>query len=302
MEAVKRRLGIELSLFLQTLREVCRFKSPPFFWCLTMGSILPAWLLACGTLYFWGEAQGNYSKYFEENMPGTFLSTLLLLTSGLVCSINARNLTPQAKKKFLTLFIGMQVLGMLVIGGIYILDLIDHPDKKIYSFQSARAGEITLWVWGGLLAGLFFVLWRLTPRFAHFWLLMSCLLCFAGLDDLLMFHERAAKALSNFLHLPKGENYWLRIHMNDILALAYAPVAALVWFVHRRHVVSLPWMLRTLILASLFFAGTSYFDFGHAGAFREESLKIGTGALILGSFLIAYHEMRLLKSEKVNES
>ncbi|MBX7157356.1 MAG: hypothetical protein K1X66_03115 [Verrucomicrobiae bacterium] len=292
---MKRRIGVEFLFLRQTFKAILQIESPPVFWRLIIGFIFPAWLLACGTLYFWGEAQGNYSKYFEENMPGTFLSTALLLASSLICSVIARSLIPQNRKKIFTFFVVIQILGMLVIGSIYTFDLIDSPDQKIYSFHDGRIGEVILWIFWSLLLGLMFIMWPMSSSFARFWLLMSLLLGFAGLDDLLMFHERIAKMISNFLHLPKGQNYWLRIHMNDILALAYAPVAALVWFRYRRDVARLCWMLRTLALASIFFLGSSYFDFGHAGAFREESLKIGTGALILGSFLIAYHEIKLLK-------
>lgn len=278
-------------------RNLMRPGPPPRMWVGTHAVLLVSWFALCAACYLAGEARGNYHMYFEENTPGTFGSTGLLATAGLVSVMLASRVvlrgggSPVGAVLLRALLVALMA-GLGLVFSIYLFDVYGYPDPAIHFFRDGRSGSDILWLLFGGAAALILASWPWLGRtpLARFWLLFGAMLCFAALDDLLMFHEHMGKVIANWLDLPRGQGNWWRRHMNDFLAAGYWPVIALLAFLHRRELARLKWMIYSLALASLAYAASVFCDFSHLGAFKEESLKLLAGTLILGAMLEAYRE------------
>lgn len=234
-------------------------------------------------------------RLFREGRIGTFLSVAYLTSDAIVCAFVCRAIArhgeqwPRVKPPLvaytwaLCLTIGAAV-AMFWAGATF-------HDRNHFYFSGRRLG----WLFWGLVivaaaAGTAACYRLKTCRSTRFWLLFSGLLGWIALDDLLMFHENAAKWINQtLLHLP--ERHPIAVHTNDALVGCYGLIAIALAWAYRSRLVHLPWMIFTMTLGSVFFIGTVWTDFAEAPEWQEECLKILAGATILAALITAWLEV-----------
>jgi len=276
------------------LWRTCRAPGrPPRKWgwltLLIVGSCLVtlASLLASTHPFYW-------ARLFREGRVGTFLSVGYLAVDGLVCLLVCHAVLQRSEswpRAALLRFAG--ALAFVVVGAIVMFWAgSELHDRNRYYFSSQRLGR---WFWGAVVttAALGIHAWRQMHhcRPGRFWLTFGSLLCWMALDDLLMWHERAADNVNRtLLHLP--ETHPFAAHLNDAFVACYGLVALALGWSNRYQLVRLPWMIFTMSFAGLCFIGTVAADFGDWSEWVEESLKILAGATILTALLTAWLEVR----------
>jgi hypothetical protein len=122
----------------------------------------------------------------------------------------------------------------------------------------------------------------------RFWLVSCGLFALAGCDDLFRIHEK----LDLWLHRLGGadRDNPLTDHLDDALVALYPLAALVLWYRHRQHVLSFPWMVLTMAAAFAAFAAMAVLDWAERFKTVEESLKLIAGVLILLGLLCAYAE------------
>ena len=233
----------------------------------------------------------NY--YFGEGRIGTYLSfSYLLFSSGICFAITRKLMIYHAVSiKWRGLFKGF--MGLLIF---YFVTMMfywflgeERHEKDSYYFCHGRAAWYITWVIFILGAILVITLWRQMKvvSFARFWLGFGLLVYYTALDDVFKFHERNGRYVAmKWFGLPR--EHWLTHDFNDWFIVSYGVIAAALFLIYRKYLMSLPWMIWGLIVAFVCFVGTVIWDMTHWAAWFEETLKLSGGVFILIALLGAY--------------
>ena len=127
--------------------------------------------------------------------------------------------------------------------------------------------------------------------FRRFWATTAVAFVYLGLDDWILIHENFEVFVDWLFGL--DPRHPLLGHLDDFLVIAYAVFAAVYAYRYRAELIRLRWMVLTLGVAFLCFAGMVLYDLTGWSSVVEESLKIVAGTLILLAFLAAYWDPAL---------
>lgn len=108
--------------------------------------------------------------------------------------------------------------------------------------------------------------------FARFWWMAAVGLIYLGLDDLLTIHESMDFEIHRLLG--RDPEHPITRHLDDLIVAAYGPLAAVLAYRYRVHIVPLRWTILIMVVAVVLFAGMVIFDITDWSNMIEESLKL----------------------------